>query len=183
MAYGIILRSQRTIDVDSELGKGTTFSIRLRSETNASTESELAQNTTSSPLHILAVDDNSAALGTLGRMLRTLGHTVDLATGGIQGLEKFREGNYDLVVTDRAMPDMNGDQMTSAIKELSASQRVIMLTGLGDMMGTVDTPQGVDLVLGKPVTMSILTAGIAEYRPRPVKNRRGWGSKAAHLVR
>ena len=165
MAYGIILRSQRTIDVDSELGKGTTFSIRLRSETNASTESELAQNTTSSPLHILAVDDNSAALGTLGRMLRTLGHTVDLATGGIQGLEKFREGNYDLVVTDRAMPDMNGDQMTPAIKELSASQRVIMLTGLGDMMGTVDTPQGVDLVLGKPVTMSILRQALLNIGP------------------
>ena len=165
MVYGIILRSHGTIDVDSELGKGTTFSIRLRSETQVSTESELAQNTASSSLHILAVDDNSAALGTLGRMLRALGHTVDLATGGIQGLEKFREGNYDLVVTDRAMPDMNGDQMASAIKDLASSQRVIMLTGLGDMMGTVDTPQGVDLVLGKPVTMSVLRQALLNIGP------------------
>jgi FixJ family two-component response regulator len=63
------------------------------------------------------------------------------------------------------MPDMNGDQMTSAMKELSASQRVIMLTGLGDMMGTVDTPQGVDLVLGKPVTMSILRQALLNIGP------------------
>ena len=80
-------------------------------------------------------------------------------------MEKFREGNYDLVVTDRAMPDMNGDQMASAIKELASSQRVIMLTGLGDMMGTVDTPQGVDLVLGKPVTMSVLRQALLNIGP------------------
>lgn len=165
MAYGIIQRSQGAIDVDSEVGKGTTFTIRLQAEAQVSAESELAQTTALNSLHILAVDDNSAALGTLGRMLRTLGHTVELATGGIQGLEKFREGNYDVVLTDRAMPDMNGDQMASAIKELSSSQRVIMLTGLGDMMGTVDRPQGVDLVLAKPVTLSALREAFLDVGP------------------
>ena len=59
-------------------------------------------------------------------------------------------------MTDRAMPDMNGDQLADAIKELVSDQPVIMLTGLGNMMGTDEKPQGVDLVLGKPVTTNML---------------------------
>ena len=72
-------------------------------------------------------------------------------------LETFRAGKYDLVITDRGMPDMNGDQFAAAIKELVTHQRVIMLTGFGHIMaGTGDRPPSVDLVLNKPVTMATL---------------------------
>jgi signal transduction histidine kinase/ActR/RegA family two-component response regulator len=169
MVYGIIQRSHGTIDVASELGKGTTFTIRLPSETHVSTESELSQDTEpSSSLRILAVDDDSATLRSLGRMLRALGHSVELAASGGEGLEKFREEKYDLVVTDRAMPDMNGDQLADAIKEITSHQPVIMLTGLGNMMGTDEKPQGVDLVLGKPVTMDMLRQALLNIQPQDV---------------
>ena len=137
MVYGIIQRSHGTIDVASEIDKGTTFTIRLPSETDVSTDSHPPQDAESSDaLRILAVDDDSATLRSLGRMLRALGHSVELAASGGEGLEKFREEKYDLVVTDRAIPDMNGDQLAVAIKELVSDQPVIMLTGLGNMMGT-----------------------------------------------
>ena len=86
-------------------------------------------------------------------MLRALGHSVELADSGSDGLEKFWEEKYGLMVTDRAMPDINGDQLTDSIKGLVSDQPVIMLTEMGNMMGTDETPQGVGLVLGKPVTM------------------------------
>ena len=60
------------------------------------------------------------------------------------------------MVTDRDMPDMNGDQLADAIKGLVSDQPVIMLTELGNMMGADGTPHGVGLVLGKPVTMDRL---------------------------
>ncbi|MCS5658659.1 MAG: response regulator [Dehalococcoidia bacterium] len=98
-------------------------------------------------------------------MLRALGHSVDLAASG-EGLDKFRQEKCDLVVTDRAMPDMNGDQLADAIKELVSDQPVIMLTGLGNMMGTDEKPQGVDLVLGKPVTMDMLRQALLNIKPQ-----------------
>ena len=51
------------------------------------------------------------------------------------------------------MPEMNGDQLADAIKGLVSDQRVIMVTGSGDLM---DRPQGVDLVLFKPVPIDTL---------------------------
>ena len=65
------------------------------------------------------MDDDSATLRSLGRMLRALGHSVDLDTSGGEGLDKFRQEKFDLVVTDLAMPDMNGDQLADAIKNSS----------------------------------------------------------------
>ena len=167
MVYGIIQRSHGTIDVASELDKGTTFTIRLPSEIHVPTDSQLPQDTESSDaLRILAVDDDAATLRSLGRMLRALGHSVELAASGSEGLDRFRESKYDLVVTDRAMPDKNGDQLAEAIKELVSDQPVIMLTGLGNMMGTEEKPQGVDLVLGKPVTMDMLRQALLNIQPQ-----------------
>ncbi len=58
MVYGIIQRSHGTIDVASELDKGTTFTIRLPSDTHVPTDSQLPQDTEASDaLRILAVDD------------------------------------------------------------------------------------------------------------------------------
>ena len=158
MVYGIIQRNRGTIDVASELGKGTRFTIRLPPGTAAETEFELPESTKPpSILHILAVDDDQEAQRTLARLMRAMGHSIDLATDGHQALAMFRSGKYDLVVTDRAMPDMNGDQLAAAIKDLVPDQLVIMLTGFGEIMSsTGENPPGVDLVMSKPITLADL---------------------------
>jgi CheY-like chemotaxis protein len=89
-----------------------------------------------------------------------------LAASGGEGLNKFRQEKFDLVVTDRAMPDINRDQLADAIKELASDQPVIMLTGLGNMIGTDEKPQDVDLVLGKPVTMDMLRQALLNIQPQ-----------------
>jgi len=164
MVYGIVQRSGGEIDLESELGKGTRFTIRLPLETVAHAESKVARSSTPPPsLHILAVDDDSTGLQALTEALHAMGHTVDSATNGREGLEKFRSGNYDLVVTDRAMPEMNGDQLAAAIKELVPDKQVIMMTGFGDIMeDTGERPQGVDSVLSKPVSLASLREALLE---------------------
>jgi FixJ family two-component response regulator len=66
------------------------------------------------------------------------------------------------VVVDRAMPDMSGDQVASAIKSVDSTMPVVMLTGFGAMMeATGEKPPSVDLVVGKPITMEDLRAAVA----------------------
>ena len=49
-------------------------------------------------------------------------------------MEKFRAGHFDLVITDRAMPEMNGDELADSIKRLSPGEPIIMLTGFADLI-------------------------------------------------
>ena len=57
-------------------------------------------------------------------------HTVEVAGGGEEALEKFRAGSFDLVITDRAMPGISGEELAAGIKALAPETRVILLTVL-----------------------------------------------------
>jgi signal transduction histidine kinase len=112
VVYGIIQWHKGMIAVDSEPGKGTTFTIRLPIQAEEQAESEYKEvEATIRSLHILLVDDEQLVLDVLTAYLTEGGHTFETATNGREGLEKFYKGKFDLVVTDRAMPDMNGIQM------------------------------------------------------------------------
>jgi CheY-like chemotaxis protein len=92
---------------------------------------------------------------------------VTTAVNGRDGLEKFRAGKFDLVMTDRSMPEMNGDAFAAALKKLRPHQPVLLLTGFGDLMnGAGERPPGVDLVVTKPFTLTSLRAAIAEVCPK-----------------
>ena len=67
------------------------------------------------------------------------------------------------MVVDRAMPDMNGDQVATAIRSVDPKVPVIMLTGFGGMMKDAnEKPAAVDLVVGKPVTIGDLREALTE---------------------
>jgi CheY-like chemotaxis protein len=90
-----------------------------------------------------------------------------LAVNGPEGLDKFLSGQFDLVVTDRAMPEMGGDQLATAIKQLAPDRPIIMLTGFGDLMDAKgERPPGVDVVVGKPVTFDALQGAILQVVTR-----------------
>ena len=98
-------------------------------------------------------------------ILKIDGYTVEVADGGRDGVEKFHKGQFDLVVVDRAMPDMNGDQVATAIRSADPNVPVVMLTGFGAMMRDVnEKPTAVDLVVGKPVTIDGLRAAVTRSR-------------------
>ncbi len=86
-------------------------------------------------------------------------HQVVAAEDGSHGLAVFSAEAFDLVITDRAMPGMSGDQVAAAVKERAPDVPVIMLTGFGALMET--RPEGVDAVVAKPVTLDELRAAIA----------------------
>ena len=113
-------------------------------------------------LHVLVIDDDETARNLISEYMTIDGHKVDLADGPVAGLRKIRAGRYDLVITDRAMPEMSGDQVALRSKRAAPGVPVLMLTGLGDFMSAADErPEGVDVVVSKPITIDTLRHAIA----------------------
>ena len=165
MVYGIVQRHEGTMEVESEVGKGTTFTIRLPNRAQ-SLDNRNDSNAGAKPvrtLHVLVVDDEPMVRQLIAEYLSGDGHTVETASDGNQALDKFRKGNFDLVLTDRAMPEMSGDHLADAVKAASPGTPVIMLTGFGDiMMARDEKPPSVDLIVAKPVTVGNLREAVAQ---------------------
>jgi len=164
MVYGIVQRHEGTIDIRTQLEKGTTFilSFPAQSQPKADSSSPVSASATVTPKRVLLVDDEEIVRNVLNEYLINDGHSVELAVNGKDGLDKFRKGRFDVVILDRAMPDMSGDQVGSAIKSSSPNLPVIMLTGFGAMMEASDEkPAGVDFVVSKPVTIDNLRQAVA----------------------
>ncbi len=67
----------------------------------------------------------------------------------------------DLVVTDRAMPDMSGDKVAEEIKKAQPNVPIVLLTGFGDVMKDAgECPFGIDKILSKPISEHDLLAAI-----------------------
>jgi len=113
------------------------------------------------------VEDEPLVREVLSVYLAEDNHQVQVGENGREGLEKFKAGTFDLVMTDRAMPEMNGDQLAVEIKKLRPETPILLLTGFGDLMtGAGEQPPGVDLVVSKPFTLTTLRSAIAKVTGR-----------------
>jgi PAS domain S-box-containing protein len=164
MVYGIIQRHQGTLAIESEPGQGTTFILRLPVYTEQGVERRSqAGEVLSRRLQILVVDDEPPVREVITAYLAGDGHTVETASNGSEGLEKFLAGGFDVVVTDQGMPEMAGDQLAAAIRRIAPDMPVILLTGFGDLMiASGETPAGVDIIVGKPVALAALRQALAK---------------------
>jgi CheY-like chemotaxis protein len=81
-------------------------------------------------------------------------------------MQKFCTERFDLIITDRAMPEMSGDELAASIKQLEPLAPIIMLTGFADLI--IDSDQcskNVDLVLSKPARLDDLRKAIITVMP------------------
>ena len=164
MVYGILQRHLGSVEIDTALGKGTTFRLSLPAAQEKPPASEHdAAPVSIRPLHVLLVDDEEIVRQILREYLIGDEHVVETAANGRDALDKLPKAAFDVVILDRAMPGLSGDQVAVAIKELKPELPVILLTGFGNMMRAAgETPPGIDLVLGKPVTIAGLRSALAQ---------------------
>ena len=159
MVYGIVERHRGQLEIESAVGQGTTFIIRLplaQKMTAAQSNGEVVAKSDSA-LNVLVVDDEARSREVLMAYLRTDNHSVATASSGREALEKFRLRHFDLVVMDRAMPEMNGEQTARFIKQVNQNIPVILLTGFSGQIGAEGVkPAAVDVVLNKPITLDAL---------------------------
>jgi CheY-like chemotaxis protein len=163
VSYGIIERHQGLISVESRTGKGTIFYIDLphAEQTGPALEVNKPDAQTAS-LSVLVVDDEEFVRETLAEMLEDLDHRVVTVEGGREALQKISDGDFDLVFTDLAMPEMDGWETARAIRKSHPGLPVVLVTGYG---ATAQPPSGEqDLVagiIGKPFDFDQVTGTIA----------------------
>jgi len=122
-------------------------------------------------LRILLVDDDPILIKSLQDTLQEDGHVVSVAHGGQAGIDAFAashqdDGCFDVVVTDLGMPHVDGRKVAIAVKGISNSTPIILLTGWGQrMLDEQERPDHIDRVLSKPPRLKELRAALAELLP------------------
>ena len=170
MVHGVVQRHGGTAAVASELDQGTTFTIRFPIPHNPTPDTPPAGAAAlTRALHILVVDDEPALCEVLKAELNSDGHLVETATNGIGALTRLMTGRFDLVITDLAMPKMNGEQLAAAVYKSIPNLPVILMTGFGDILkADGKMPPHIRALLCKPVTqISLREALIKVFPPQP----------------
>ena len=112
-------------------------------------------------MHILIVEDDEVARDYLAKALREVGHTVDVATNGLDGLHKASSIAVDLAIVDRMLPKLDGLALVQSLRATGRKMPVLILSALGDVDDRITGLRaGGDDYLTKPYHMSELLARI-----------------------
>jgi CheY-like chemotaxis protein len=184
VSYGIVSRHEGAFDVESEVGRGTTFRVTLpKVEAEAKPRQEVKDSPQPSApvllpfrarkLRVLVVDDEAPLREIIGEMLQREGHEVRLAEGGRQALELFDAESFDAVFTDIGMPGMNGWELARSIRARDGRVPIAVITGWGNAVGMQEQSEaGVNWVVTKPFTaarISELTHEVAHQLDLPLE--------------
>jgi len=104
-----------------------------------------------SSINVLVVDDQDCLVELLADIVNGLGFGSEMAHDGLEAIEKFDEGNFQMVITDIKMPRMDGIELMKRIKENRPDVPVIAITGYGSESTEEELLyDGVDGFLEKP---------------------------------
>jgi PAS domain S-box-containing protein len=164
MVHGFTAQSGGTMRIKSELGKGTAVTLWLprakehSEELSATKEVQAVRPAEFRSLRVLLVDDDVLVSMGAADMLVDLGHSVTEAPSAADALKLLQSGPaFDIVVTDYAMPGMNGLDLALRIKEINPRLPIILATGYAEL----PSDRGVQFGhLSKPYSEKALAAAL-----------------------
>lgn len=150
-----------TIDCQSEVGKGTTFTVKLEIAVADKTEEEMKLP----PVNVLIADDDDVLRQTAADTLRSIGVEADTAAGGMEAVQKVQDGaQYQVVLLDLKMPDMDGIETARKIREKMGDKVPIVLISAYDWSDMEEAAKeaGVNGFISKPLFRSTLYNKLSE---------------------
>ena len=168
LCHGIIEQSNGHIDVASEMGKGTRFTIYLPRVTDAASIGPMTENPAPRPTGsetVLIVEDEPLVLSTAVRVLTEQGYTVLQANNGEEGLrvaKQHSKGPIDLLLTDSIMPQMGGVELAQKLRSLRPSIKVLMTSGYSDYTSRPDSSESSFAFIQKPLSPDSLAHKVRE---------------------
>ncbi len=180
VSYGIIRRHEGSVEVQSEVARGTTFRMSLPVARNAvrrpAGTGELKAPATNgegeTSARILVVDDEDHMRDLLKDILERDGHQVVQAAGGYEALSVLNETACDAVFTDLGMPGMSGWELARAIRKQNRQLPLAVITGWGEAVGSHEQQAAqVDWLVPKPFDASQIAdiaREVSRRRLRPV---------------
>lgn len=164
MVHNIVVRSGGSLEIESSPGQGTAIRLKFPQGRLTPGVPAVAAAPKARPLRILFADDDDSVRAVITRYLAQDGHQVDVAADGRMALARAAsKQQFDLVISDYAMPHMGGVELAQKLRERSPKIPIILLTG----SDSVEPVPGVaEVVLKKPVTLQDLRAAILRIFPR-----------------
>jgi len=161
VVYGIVRDHDGDIQVESTVGKGTTFRLNFPLIVSLAADEpvEAAKPPVGGREHVLLVDDEATIVKLVKQMLERLGYRVTPYTSSLEARAAFEESpeDFDILVTDMTMPSMTGDQLARALIAIKPGLPVVLCTGYSEQ---IDERQanviGIKAFLMKPVVKSKL---------------------------
>jgi PAS domain S-box-containing protein len=127
------------------------------------------------PIHVLVAEDNPVNQKVVGLQLKKLGHSSDFASNGVEALKALERADYDLVLMDCQMPEMDGYEATRLIRlsKLLRGMPVIAVTAHA-MQGDRETclSSGMDDYVSKPIRLDELQAALQRMEPKVLDFRK-----------
>ena len=163
MVHGIVKRHNGSLNINSIPGKETTIDLQipLAQKDSEKHPGPRAFSQTARSLKVLVVDDDENSRTLLSEYLALDDHSVTTAVDATQGITEFDQNKFDLVITDRAMPKISGDELVQHVKASDHRVPVLMITGFAQIMASRgEHPAGVDCIMGKPFTVQELRNAI-----------------------
>jgi len=132
---------------------------------------------------ILVIDDEERIRRTISMTLEHAGYSVDTAENGKQAIQKTEASFYNLALIDVRLPDMEGTELLTTLKETTPRMIKIILTGYPQLQNAVKAiNKGVDYYLVKPVNPTELLRVIKEQLDKQKREKEYGQEKLAQFV-